>query len=375
MKKTILAILLLAPMSLFAQKGEYTVKGEVGKLNAPAKAYLAYRTASDNVADSSAIVNGKFEFKGTVNAPVKAVLVINYTGSGMRSRTAAQLPIYLETGVINVTSPDSLKNATVSGSKINTDNDLYMKALKPSENKMDAFMAEYNALPKEKQQDEAVRAPLNIRYEAIMAEKDAATTAFIKANPSSFISLEAIKTLGGSIPDYNKVAPLYKGLTADVKATPAGVAYAASLEIMKKTMVGAIAPDFTQNDTEGNPVKLSSFRGKYVLVDFWASWCGPCRAENPNVVNAFNQYKDKGFTVLGVSLDDEKGKQRWLDAIKKDGLTWTQVSDLKYWNNEVSKSYGISSIPQNVLIDPNGVIVGKNLRGKALLDKLAEILK
>jgi len=375
MKKTILAILLLAPMSLFAQKGEYTVKGEVGKLNAPAKVYLAYRTATDNIADSSAIVNGKFEFKGTVNAPVKAVLVINYTGSGMRSRTAAQLPIYLETGVINVTSPDSLKNATVSGSKINADNDLYMKALKPSENKMNAFMAEYNALPKEKQQDEAVRAPLNIRYEAINAEKDAATTAFIKANPSSFISLEAIKTLGGSIPDYNKVAPLYNGLTADVKATPAGVAYAASLEIMKKTMVGAIAPDFTQNDTEGNPVKLSSFRGKYVLVDFWASWCGPCRAENPNVVNAFNQYKDKGFTVLGVSLDDEKGKQRWLDAIKKDGLTWTQVSDLKYWNNEVSKSYGISSIPQNVLIDPNGVIVGKNLRGKALLDKLAEILK
>jgi len=140
-------------------------------------------------------------------------------------------------------------------------------------------------------------------------------------------------------------------------------------------MIGAVAPDFTQNDTEGNPVKLSSFRGKYVLVDFWASWCGPCRAENPNVVNAFNQYKDKGFTVLGVSLDDEKGKQKWLDAIKKDGLTWTHVSDLKYWNNEVSKAYGIRSIPQNVLLDPNGVIIGKNLRGKALLDKLAEILK
>ncbi len=375
MKKTILAILLLAPMSMFAQKGEYTVKGEVGKLNAPAKAYLAYRTATDNITDSSAIVDGKFEFKGTVNAPVKATLVINYKGSGIRSRTAAQLPMYLETGIINVTSPDSLKNAKISGSKINADNDLYMKALKPSENKMNAFMAEYNALPKEKQQDEAVRAPLNIRYEAIMAEKEAATVAFIKANPASFVSLDAIKALGGSIPDYNKVAPLYNGLTAEVKATPAGVAYAASLEIMKKTMVGAVAPDFTQNDTEGNPVKLSSFRGKYVLVDFWASWCGPCRAENPNVVNAFNQYKDKGFTVLGVSLDDEKGKQKWLDAIKKDGLTWTHVSDLKYWNNEVSKSYGISSIPQNVLIDPNGVIVGKNLRGKALLDKLAEILK
>lgn len=361
-------------MSLFAQKGEYTVKGEVGKLNAPAKAYLAYRTATDNITDSSAIVDGKFEFKGVINAPVKATLVINYKGSGIRSRTAAQLPIYLETGVIKVTSPDSLKNAKISGSKINAENDSYMKALKPSEDKMNAFNAEFNALPKEKQKDEAVRAPLTIRYNAIMTEKEAATLAFIKANPASFISLEAIKALGGSIPDYNKVAPLFNSLTADVKATPAGVEYAASLEVLKKTMIGAVAPDFTQNDTEGNPVKLSSFRGKYVLVDFWASWCGPCRAENPNVVNAFNQYKDKGFTVLGVSLDDEKGKQKWLDAIKKDGLTWTHVSDLKYWNNEVSKAYGIRSIPQNVLIDPNGVIVGKNLRGKALLDKLAEIL-
>ncbi|OFY41669.1 MAG: hypothetical protein A2X18_10075 [Bacteroidetes bacterium GWF2_40_14] len=375
MKKTILAILLLAPMSLFAQKGEYTIKGEVGKLNAPAKAYLAYRTATDNITDSSAIVDGKFEFKGLVNAPVKANLVINYKGSGMRSRTAAQLPMYLEAGVIKVSSPDSLKNAKISGSKINADNDIYMEALKPSDLKMKAFNDEYNALPKDKQQDEAVRAPLTIRYNAIMAEKEAATLAFIKANPASFISLEAIKAYGGSIPEYNKVAPLYNGLTADIKASPAGVEYAASLEIMKKTMVGAVAPDFTQNDPDGNPVKLSSFRGKYVLVDFWASWCGPCRGENPNVVNAFNQYKDKGFTVLGVSLDDEKGKQKWLDAIKKDGLTWTHVSDLKYWNNEVSKSYGIRSIPQNVLIDPNGVIVGKNLRGKALLDKLAEILK
>jgi len=362
-------------MSLFAQKGEYTVKGEVGKLNAPAKAYLAYRTASDNITDSSAIVNGKFEFKGTVNAPLKATLVINYKGSGIRSRTAAQLPIYLETGVINVTSPDSLKNATISGSKINADNDLYMKALKPTDLKVNALNEEFNALPDEKKKDETVRASFTKRYEAIMAENEAASLSYIKANPGSFISLDAIKALGGSIPDYSKVAPLFNGLTAAIKATPAGVEYAASLEVLKKTMIGAVAPDFTQNDTEGNPVKLSSFRGKYVLVDFWASWCGPCRAENPNVVNAFNQYKDKGFTVLGVSLDDEKGKQKWLDAIKKDGLTWTHVSDLKYWNNEVSKAYGIRSIPQNVLLDPNGVIIGKNLRGKALLDKLAEILK
>ncbi len=130
--------------------------------------------------------------------------------------------------------------------------------------------------------------------------------------------------------------------------------------------------DFTQNDVNEKPVSLSSLRGKYVLVDFWASWCGPCRQENPNVVKAFNQYKDKGFTVLGVSLDQKK--EPWLKAIEKDQLTWTHVSDLKYWQNEVAVQYGINAIPASFLLDPNGRIIGKNLRGEALTKKLAELM-
>ena len=135
--------------------------------------------------------------------------------------------------------------------------------------------------------------------------------------------------------------------------------------------MGAEAPDFSMNTPEGTPMKLSDLRGKVLLVDFWASWCGPCRRENPNVVAAYKKYHEKGFDVLGVSLD--KTKDRWVQAIKKDGLMWHHVSDLKGWKNEAAKLYGVSSIPATVLLDKDGKIIARNLRGPALEAKLAEI--
>jgi peroxiredoxin len=180
--------------------------------------------------------------------------------------------------------------------------------------------------------------------------------------------------------DTTKLASLYNALSVEVKNTEGSKSYTELLGKInnaytpgKGVPVGAMAPAFTQNDIDGKPIKLSDFKGKYVLIDFWASWCGPCRGENPNVVSAYAKYHDKGLEILGVSLDTKK--EAWIKAIADDNLTWKHVSDLKGWKNEVGALYGIQSIPANLLIDPTGKVIAKDLRGTALTDKLAEILK
>lgn len=196
---------------------------------------------------------------------------------------------------------------------------------------------------------------------------------FIKSNPASFA---AVYLLNGNARNMElaEVESLYASLSPKYKQTSSGISIAKGIEAQKITAIGKIAPDFSQPDTLGHAVKLSSFKGQYVLVDFWASWCGPCRAENPNLVKTFNKYKDKGFTVLGVSLDQPGKKDAWLAAIHKDNLTWTQVSDLKFWDNEVAVLYGVSAIPTNLLLDKEGKIIAKDLRGAELEKKLAEVI-
>jgi peroxiredoxin len=376
MKRTILSAAFLLPLAVMAQDG-YTLKGKIGVLNAPAKAYLQYRSGSERVIDSAVLNNGAFEFKGTVASPTSAQLVLKHANAVVDPTKRSSLDVlnlYLENKVISITASDSVKNAVIKGSLINDDNAQWKAVLKPVSDKMAALNAEYSKQSPEKKQDPAYRKTLEDRAMAIEKEMEPLNKKFIDTHRDSYIGLVAFRNSIGYDINAAEAEPEFNKFSAALKASPLGVSINDAIIGAKKTGVGSMAMDFTQNDTNGKPVKLSDFKGKYVLIDFWASWCGPCRRENPNVVAAFNKYKDKNFTVLGVSLDRPNGKEAWLQAIKDDGLNWTNVSDLKYFDNEVAKLYGIQSIPSNVLVDPNGKIVAKNIREEGLQNKLAELL-
>ena len=379
MKQFITMLFLLVSANGFAQKG-FTISGDVSKVkDLIAKVYLNYYADGKSTMDSAEVKDGKFSFTGTLADPVMGSLRAKYQEvPGAKSMKAISYnrdikQVFLENSKIKIASVDSFANATIKGSKSHTAYVSWTDLTKEETAQSAALNKEYSEFYKKK--DQAGMDRIDAAFDKLTEQKNIKNKQYLKDNASSPIAMFVLKQYAGYDINADDVEPMFLALPEQLRASPAGKDMTEKLETAKKTGVGKMAMDFTQNDTLGNPVSLSSFRGKYVLIDFWASWCGPCRQENPNVVKAFNAYNSKGFTVLGVSLDQPTAKDKWMKAIHDDKLTWTQVSDLKYWKNDVAVQYGIQAIPQNFLIDPQGKIVGKNLRGEALNKKLEALFK
>jgi peroxiredoxin len=312
--------------------------------------------------DSAVLDRGYFKFHGKADSAMFCVLVLN-----KQSKV-----FFLENGKIAILiKKDSVRSAMISGTKTQDEFNYFEDQLsKPLNDKMSALDKAYDSASSAKNA-KAVDS-LEKVYNQLDMEQKALVTDFTKSHPGSIVSAFEIYSNFSYNPRVGQLDSLYKMLDSNIQVSYFGREIQNTLVKEKLTAIGNPAPAFILNDVNGKPVALSASKGKYTLLDFWASWCGPCRQENPNVVKAFHRFQGKGFDIFGVSLDTDKSK--WAAAIKKDGLDWTQVSDLKGWKTDVVSLYGIKGIPMNYLLDKNGIIVAKGLRGEDLDKKLQELL-
>jgi peroxiredoxin len=370
MKKIVILVFaaaILAACSTTPKGPHFTVTGNIKGADS-ATFILLKRVDGKNVKIDSAIqLKGQFKITGgAVDYPERVSLSVK----GQR----AGVTFYLENTDITITGTiDSLYDAKIKGSKTQGEYDAYQASLKLINDKFNLLNEEYKAA-KDKG-DRAKMAEIEKKADDIYNEQNSMTKNFIKNHPASFISPMLLNSVSIEL-EANELEFFINSLDTVLAKVPVIKDLKARVAVLKTVSVGQIAPDFTLNDVNDKPVALSSKIGKskLLLIDFWASWCTPCRNENPNVVKVYNTYHSKGLDIFSVSLDREGEKDKWIQAIKDDKLTWTHVSDLKYWNCAAAKLYAVSAIPANFLLDEKGTIVAKNLRGEELEKKVKELL-
>ncbi|MBO9728525.1 MAG: AhpC/TSA family protein [Chitinophaga sp.] len=375
MKRILILAAITLPFASMAQKqGAFTIEGHIGKLNSPAMAYIDYMSNGVGKEDSAAVINGKFTFNGTSSGYSYARMALSHDGSGKQKAVYTGDVIYFYFGKekIKITSADSLANATFSGSKVYDEFIAYNKTIGGTIMDLNKWAnAQVQAATPEQQKDTAFFAPINIEYHRRMKARANAQIEYAKTHPQSYFGMVALSEGTGTPVDVKKIEPIYNAMSESLRNSDPGKELQQRIYAAKTIHIGAPAPRFTQMDVNDKPLKLDDVKSKYLLVEFWASWCGPCRAENPNLTKQYAKYKNQGFEVVAISLDDHKDK--WVEAIAKDQLPWLHTSDLKGWNNEVGRKYGIRAVPANFLLDENKNIIAINLRGEELNKKLTEL--
>lgn len=368
-------LLVSLPVLLMAQESGFSIKGTAPKHFDGKKVYLDYTKDGFSVSDSASISNGQFSFRGNVEEPMYVRMVFDPEGKGkvMVQDVGDRLYLYLGNEDYKFVIKDSLRTARISGSPLHDEYSAYLKEIGGGfMDIIDGANKEFASVDKDAVDADEQYISIRRKYDSMFEVRREKEFAFAQNNPNSIFAIDALVDVANKR-KLSEIEPVFLQLSKEVRQLTAARGLEARILADKSIKLGSNAPDFAQPDEDGKIVKLSDFKGRYVLIDFWASWCGPCRAENPNLLAAYNNYKDKGLNILAVSLDDSRGREAWLKAIEDDGMPWVHVADLKGWNNDAAILYGVRAVPQNYLIDPSGKIIAINLRGEKLHEELARV--
>lgn len=357
-------VLFLVACSQEQVNSNFRIDGNVKNLDDGKLYFIHQGLDGDPIIDTVFVQGGKFTYEGNISEATPFYISTNLLRTNKKPPTL----IFLEPESMSmVLDVDNLDGVELLNSESQKEYDEYKAADAPYKERVDSI---YRVAMSNKGNAEMQTSLEELMHEVDSQESNLIAD-FVEDHKNSVVSAYLISGKFMSRGEFGRAKELFSMLRPGVKNTVIGKQISDVLSKVALTEPGAKAPDFSQQNTNGDIVKLSDYRGKYVLVDFWASWCSPCRQENPSVRKAYTKYKDDNFEIIGISLD--RDRSQWVKAIQMDNLPWVQLSDLNGWDNEVSKTYGVQSIPENFLIDPKGKIVAKSLRGEQLNSKLAEI--